>query len=97
MDFTVNGFFMKLIKTSNRSIITECQQMFKFVSPTRAHTLEASGGKVSRSYAYDIYIFCVLVRLLYFYLCATTYFVNKTFQEQLNRVRYYIDDTWPTL
>ena len=34
LDFTVNRFFMKLFRTSNINIITDCQLMFNFVLPS---------------------------------------------------------------
>ena len=34
LDFTVNRFFMKLFKTTNIDIITECREMFGFALPS---------------------------------------------------------------
>ena len=47
LDFTVNRFCMKLFRTSNINIITDCQLMFNFVLPsaqiaTRTHKFLAN-------------------------------------------------------
>ena len=34
IDFVVNRFFMKLFKSSNIAVVSECQKMFSFLLPS---------------------------------------------------------------
>jgi hypothetical protein len=54
LDFTVNRFFMKLFRTSNINLITDCQLMFNFVLPSaqiaiRTHKFLANLGVLDLS------------------------------------------------
>ena len=74
LDFVINRFFMKLFRTSNMHVVSDCQEQFNFVLPSvqLARRAEKFVKKDARWWSLLKFVFLC-------FLCATSFFVNKKF------------------
>ena len=68
LDFVINRFFMKLLRTSNMHVVSDCQEQFNFVLPS-VQLARRAEKFVNKLHVDKVYLSLFFVC----FLCATSF------------------------